>query len=242
MNIMIQPTNKTTVSFLKKQNGISKYGSYVKMCYDAMVHLKAHKGYDVSEDRLYERNYIISLSYIMGKYDGENDTMSGLIVGGDVNKYVFDHCLKTAEYELEEIKETKMFLDFSDNYVAPDFLIHKNNKIRDVNEKCQKIVIEAKTKPSLKENEFYRDFFKLNVYLSRLKFRYGIYLLINTSVSQINNYIKSYIDRGLYLSKKCKNRMLFLVHEKESEIPSLYVFKLDPIEYFKTKNDAYIIS
>ena len=40
--------------------------------------------------------------------------------------------------------ETKKVLDFSADYTAPDLVIHKNNRITDINERNQKIVIEAK--------------------------------------------------------------------------------------------------
>ena len=224
-------TNKTVISFLKKQDDISKYGSYIEMCYNAMTHLKKYKGVEVSDDKLYERNYIISLSYIMGKYDGKKEKMSGLIVGGDCNKYVFDECIRTATEQVERIKETKDVLGFSTHYVAPDFVIHKNNRIKDINERNQKIVIESKTKDNLLSKEFYDDFFKLNVYLSRLKFRYGIYLLINTSVNRVNGFIRDYLKNDFFISEKCKNRLLFLIQESESVNPALYVFKEDPRTY-----------
>ena len=229
---VIQKTAKNTfISFLKKQDDISKYGPYVEMCYNAMTHLKRYKGFEVSDDKLYERNYIISLSYMMGKYDGKEEKMSGLIVGGDINKYVFDECIKTATEKIEKIKKTKEVLGFSTNYVAPDFVIHKNNRIKDVNERNQKIIIESKTKNNLLSEEFFDDFFKLNVYLSRLKFRYGIYLLINTSFNRVNDFVRGYLENDYFISEKCKNRLLFLIQESESVNPALYVFKEDPKTY-----------
>lgn len=233
-------TNRTAISILKKQKDISRFGPYVEMCYNAMIHLKEHKGYKVSDDHLYERNYIIAISYMMGKYDGKEGIMSGLIVGGDVNKYVFDDCLRCASQENAKIESTRTNLHFTSNYVAPDFVIHKNNKIQDINERNQKIIIEAKTKKSIMSKEFYDDFFKLNVYLSCLKFRYGIYLLINTSITKVNRYINEYITNDCYISEKCKNRMLFLIQEKESDIPSLYGFRVDP-KIYQMKNDGNCI-
>lgn len=225
------PIDGTKMSFLKKIDDSSKYGLYVEMCYKAMEYLDEHKGYVVSDNKTYERNYIICLSYIMGKNDGKSDAMSGLIVGGDGNKYIFDDCFIQSEKENEQIKKTKKILGLDTNYVAPDFVIHKNNRINDIQGKYQKIIVEAKTTLSLKDDDFYRDFFKLNVYLNRLKFRYGIYLLINTSIDDINCFIKGYIDKCFYISEKCKNRMLFLIQEKECDTPSLYQFKIDPIRY-----------
>ena len=237
MNGMKNPTNKAIVSFLKKEGDISKFGPYVEMCYNSMIHLKDHKGYVVSDDYLYERNYIISLSYMMGKYDGKEDKMSGLIVGGDSNKFVFDNCMNLASNENEQINITRTSLGFTSNYVAPDFVVHKNNKIKDINERNQKVIIEAKTKNGLMSKEFHDDFFKLNVYLSRLKFRYGIFLLINTSITKVNCFINEYIAKDYYISEKCKNRILFLIQEKESVIPSLYGFRMDPKTY-QTKDDG----
>lgn len=237
MNRIKSPTNKTNISFLKQQDVISKYGPYVNMCYNAMIHLKEHKGYDVSEEHLYERNYIVSLSYIMGMYDGKDNKLSGVIVGGDINKVVFDNCMNLASEENEQINKTRTSLCFTSNYVAPDFVVHKNNKIKDIKERNQKIIIEAKTKKSLMSKDFYDDFFKLNVYLSRLKFRYGIYLLINTPIAKVNRFINEYIAKDYYISEKCKNRMLFLIQEKESDMPSLYGFRIDPKTY-QTKDDG----
>lgn len=224
-------TKETVISFLKKQDDISKYGPYVGMCYNAMTHLKKYNGFEVSDDKIYERNYIISLSYMMGKYDGKEEKMSGLIVGGDSNKYIFDECIRTAINEVYKIKKTKEILVFSTNYVAPDFVIHKNNRIKDINERNQKIVIESKTKDQLLPKEFFDDFFKLNVYLSRLKFRYGIYLLINTSVDRVNSFVGEYLKKDFFVSEKCKNRLLFLIQENKSVNPALYVFKEDPKTY-----------
>ena len=231
MERRLNNSKKDNLEFLKKQDNISLYGPYVEMCFNAMTHLKEHKSYEISDERLYERNYMISLSYMMGKYDGKEEKMSGLIVGGDSNKYVFGECLRTATDEVGKIMETKKVLDFSADYTAPDLVIHKNNRITDINERNQKIVIEAKTKKELLSNDFFDDFFKLNVYLSRLKFRYSIYLILNTSVSRIDKFIKSYIKADYYTCEKCKNRMLFLVQEKESVEPALFVFKKEPIIY-----------
>lgn len=224
-------SKKEKLDYLKKQNNISSYGPYVEMCYNAMIHLKEHKGHELLDGHMYERNFIISLSYMMGKYDGREKEMSGLIVGGECNKYIFDDCLILATKEDERINKTRTKLPFSANYVAPDLLIHKNVRIKDINGKYQKIIIEAKTKVKLQPKEFYIDFFKLNVFLSRLKFRYSIYLILNTSVSRIDDLIKKYIKAKYYTSEKCKNRMLFLVQEKESDVPALYVFKKKLVIY-----------
>jgi len=224
-------SKKEKLDYLKKQNNISSYGPYVEMCFNAMIHLKEYKGYEISDERLYERNYIISISYMMGKYDGKKEKMSGLIVGGEQRKDVFDNCLLATTEGDDRIEKTRNDLHFSSSYVEPDFIIHKNNRIKDINKKNQKIIIEAKTKAKLQPKEFYADFFKLNVFLSRLKFRYSIYLILNTSVSKIDDMIKTYIKAKYYTSEKCKNRMLFLVQEKESDVPALYVFKKKLVIY-----------
>ena len=231
MKRILNNSKKEKLEFLKKQDNVSLYGPYVEMCYNAMTHLKEHKGYEISDERLYERNYMISLSYMMGKYDGKEEKMSGLIVGGDSNKYVFGEYIRNAINEVKKIMKTKEILRFSADYIAPDFIIHKNNRIKDINERNQKIIIEAKTKNKLLPKDFFDDFFKLNVYLSRLKFRYSIYLILNTSVSSIDDLIKRYIRADYYTCEKCKNRMLFLVQEKESDVPALYVFKKEPVIY-----------
>ena len=56
--------------------------------------------------------------------DGNN-----LIFHTDEKIKVFDECIKTATEKIEKIKKTKEVLGFSTNYVAPDFVIHKNNRI-----------------------------------------------------------------------------------------------------------------
>lgn len=219
----------TTIYYLKKKEDISSYGLYVEMCYKAMLHLKEHKGFEVSDNKLYERNYIISLAYMVGKYDGKEEKMSGLIVGGDNNKSVFSEIYNIESDDKTKIECTRTFLKFSTDYVAPDFVIHKNNRIQDFNGRNQKLIIEAKTKSNLEFADFCRDFFKLNVYLSHLKFRYGIYLIINTPIEKINCFIHNYIVKRLYVSKKCKNRLLFLIQEKENDVPSLHIFNRNPL-------------
>ena len=201
---------------------------YVKLCYEAMRSCKESNSYNHSEndkDMIFERDFIISLAYAMGRLEAKRDTANYLI-GGEINKYVFDHYLRCESEKEELISKTQKQLDFKTDYVTPDFLIHKYKKIEEIKENGgQKLVIEAKTKRTLSDNDFYCDFFKLNVYLIRLNFEYAVYIMINQSVDSIDTMLDNYINKGFYVNNEGKKRLIFLIQDNEEEYPQSFQFK-----------------
>ena len=84
------------------------------------------------------------------------------------------------------------------------------------------MIIEAKTKKNLTNKEFGRDFFKLNLYIDRLKFQEAIYLIVNRTPQQINACIKNYIENGYYTSEQNLDKLWFFIQDGHNEDPVIY--------------------
>lgn len=201
---------------------------YVKLCSRAMCSCKESNSYSHSEndkDMIFERDFIISLAYNMGRLEEKEGHATNYLIGGEINKYVFDHYFRNESEKEKLIDETQKQLGFKTDYVTPDFLIHKYKKLDEIKKGGQKLVIEAKTKGTVNDNDFFNDFFKLNVYLVRLSFEYAVYILINQSVDSIDKMIDNYINKGFYVNTEWKDRLIFLIQENEKEYPQSFQFK-----------------
>lgn len=203
---------------------IASLDPYVRLCYEAMISCKESNSYNHSgDDMIFERDFVISLAYNMGRHEAGKTTQNYL-VGGEVNKSVFHHYFDKESENDEIISRTRTALDFQTQYVTPDFLIHKYKQIKEIKKGGQKLVIEAKTKSKLTVKEFNKDFFKLNVYLNRLCFEYAVYLLINQSVDSIDTFIAGYMEKDYYINKDVKGNLIFMIQEQESKNPQVFQF------------------
>ncbi len=206
--------------------GISKVDKYVKMCYNAMDQLINHKyliGSDSEENYIYERNLLISLAYFVGRND-RSKIGNCYLFGGEVNKHIFSHHFDNSEMEtdISWINYTKQELNFTTNYVSPDFLIHRYKKIDNIERGGQELIVEAKSKQNVNVEEFNRDLFKQNVYLTRLHFKHALCIFVNSTKDDIESRIGEYIRKGYYWSKDYYGKLLFLIQKDEDSHPKLY--------------------
>lgn len=206
--------------------GISKAGKYVRMCYDSMCQLIDNKyliGSELEKDYIYERNLLISIAYFIGR-NNCNKVGKGYLIGGEVNKHIFSHHFDNSEIETESvwINNTKLELDFNTDYVSPDFLIHKYKKIEDFEKGGQELIVEAKSRNNVSIDDFCRDLFKQNVYLTRLHFKHALCIFVNSTKNEIESKIENYIEKGYYWSKDYYGKLLFLIQENEDCHPKLY--------------------
>ena len=202
--------------------------TYLYYCFEAMKEL--HKSLDwicfheedMDDDdiQVYERNYIISLTTMLSR---KGLTLPGLI-NGEVAKSL-DAGSSKAKEEYVKIKRMKN-QEYSPNscYVFPDFLIHESHsKEQDTwTKENQHIIIEAKTKHIGDEQPFYLDFFKLNFYLKELNFESAIYIIVRTSVSDIQKYLSKYETGVDYLSNEAFDNLFFFVQENLKSEPKIY--------------------
>lgn len=210
---------------------------YLDYCFQAMNDLYKssewicfqEENMDDQDIQLYERNFIISLTTMLEKrrckFD-EDCSVSGLI-NGEIAKSLHE-ISKKAKDEYVKIKRKKK-KDFSPSscYVFPDFLIHESHS-KDQNTwttENQHIIIEAKTKHIDNAYSFFLDFLKLNFYLHELHFESAIYMIIRTSVSEIQDYLSKYEDEVDYLFDEAFNRLYFFVQEKIENEPIIYTIK-----------------
>ena len=214
-----------------KYIGKDRGGKYIRMCFDAIRQLRDSKyliGSEAEKDFIYERNLMISLAYLLGK-NNSNSIRPCYLIGGEVCKFIFDKAMMKADDDVNNnwIKETKEKLHFSSLYVSPDFLIHRYKKFEDIHKGGQKLIVEAKSKANIDLNEFKKDLFKLNVYLNRLQFERSLYILVNSTVNEIDSKIGQYIEKDLYWSENIKKKLYFLIQEKEESCPKLYMLRED---------------
>ena len=204
----------------------------MKKCFTAMRMLAANPNIvKINEDDnspTLERNYILSMVYQIGKSDylrGNTDIVFGsapYFVGGEANKLIpiLD----------ESAKKTSKDLHFAERdskiEVIPDLVIHNSHYPKAGNtEKGQYLALEAKTTKLLGQHYFNRDFFKLNLYLADLHFQNAVYLVINKSVSTIDDYIGTYKTNNYYLYFDIKRKVRFFIQEKD--VPEMYKLKRD---------------
>ncbi len=173
-----------------------------------------------------ERNYILSMVYNMGKSDFlREDTFfkfdsTSFFIGGET--------IKLISINDKKMERTGMALNFSFNgnkiEAIPDLVIHNshNPKSGDSDE-GQFLVLEAKTTRRLGEHYFMRDFFKLNLYLSRLHFQNAVSLVIDKPAKIIDDYIGTYKKEDYYWCDDVKSKLRLFIQEKDT--PEMYKLK-----------------
>lgn len=210
--------------------------------YGAIITNYSKEGNDSNRIEICERNYIIFLSYILGKMDS-NSTSSKisdkLYLNGEVYKRLdsmedkeinkafdrFNKLLEEKQKNKDNKCEEKQKKDKYKN-VRPDFVIHKSHN-EDYETKGQKLVIEAKTTSNLKEEDFCWDFIKLNAYIDNLKFKQAIYIIVNADIKDINKCLKSYSDKIKYTSNRI-DRLWFFIQNWNGK-------NMDPIRLYQVE-------
>lgn len=191
---------------------------YVSACYNVIKGLLPHDflQYGPVKSHLYERNYIIVMSYHLGC--DYSPLLEGDIVNGEL--------CKSIKIQSRNMRKTFENLKYS-NYdemasFIPDFVIHTNNPNRKLSIETQKLIMEAKTTPYLISKGFNWDFFKLNVYLNKLRYRNAVYLILNTPKVKIDKLLTSYFSEDYYYDKKQLHRFTFIIQESINTAPVIY--------------------
>lgn len=195
-------------------------GTYASMCFDAMCFL-AKNWYLVANSEhakapVLERNYVLSLVFQLGKMANQKSGFgTNVFPSGENNKHIDNH-----EYQISETYKDLYEKDFRHPFeVIPDLIIHTSHDERSIDSNGQHVILEAKTTKSLSKVAFFKDFFKINVYLCSLKFDNAIYLIVNTEKDKIESFIKLYFKNGLFWSKDELEKLLFLIQENKETKP-----------------------
>jgi len=216
------------LKYIEKVDSIENESEYVKKCFTAMRMIAANpnkvRNTEDDDSTTLERNYILSMVYNMGKSDFlREDTFfkfdsTSFFIGGET--------IKLISINDKKMERTGMDLNFNGNKIEaiPDLVIHNshNPKSGDSDE-GQFLVLEAKTTRRLGEHYFMRDFFKLNLYLSRLHFQNAVSLVINKPAKIIDDYIGTYKKKDYYWCDDVKSKLRLFIQEKNT--PEMYKLK-----------------
>ena len=177
---------------------------YLILCYDIMrIIQKDHKAVVSKPEKdnlkvIYERNYIITFSYLMGRKAGYSKLLSDKLVNGEITKefilYSQNHDYETRE----KIKPGR-------KHYCPDFVIHTSHEKSNKKYKGQYLIMEAKTTSELEKEDFYWDLFKLNLYVDKLDYDTAVYLIVNTPISKISEMVDEYNDNNYWYTSKIEN-------------------------------------
>lgn len=199
--------------------------TYASMCFEAMCSL-SRQLYLVTVNEhddapVLERNYVLSMVFQLGKNTGKDSNFGiNVFPSGENNKQI--------DLNLQEIGETYKDLYEKDLRhpleFIPDLVIHTSHDKRAKDSNGQCVILEAKTTNTLSKVAFFKDFFKLNVYLCSLNYENAIYLIVNTEKDKIENLIKLYLKNGLFMSKDKIEKLLFFIQDNKDTTP--YVCKL----------------
>lgn len=69
---------------------------------------------------------------------------------------------------------------------------------------------------------FYRDFFKLNVYLCSLSYKCAVYLIVNTEKDKIEKMANQYLSEEFYHIKAKLDSIYFFIQKDSNSIPKAY--------------------
>lgn len=204
---------------------------YPLKIYNAMCHIRDNKDTILIKTKfdkslIYERNYVISLVYQLGLSNNSDDNnfLSGAFVNGEIVKRINHKAGEVGKAYKKLVsmrpkpkgkKEKRINKIRKAEYanVMPDFLIHTSHFTNFTRDE-QLLIVEVKTTNDLKEEEFFWDFFKLNVYLDQLLYQNAIYIILNTSVDIIDDFLTEYIKKIKYTSEEACNRLWFFVQEE----------------------------
>ena len=217
-------------NYIERIDTFENESEYVKDCFSAMRMIAANpdsvKDIGNNSSSILERNYILSMVYNMGKLDGFRGETSfrfdstSYLIGGETIKYISPNDTK--------IEQTRKALKFSlkDNEieVIPDLVIHNSHNPKSgESDEGQFLVLEAKTTRRFGVHYFMRDFFKLNLYLSRLHFRNAVSLVVNKPARKIDDYIGSYKKKDYYWCDKTRDKLRLFI--QETDTPEMYKLK-----------------
>jgi hypothetical protein len=174
---------------------------------------------------IYERNYIITFAYLMGRKAGESKLLSDKFVNGELKK-------EFILYPQDDDFKTKAKIYPKRNYYCPDFVIHTSHERVNENYNGQHLIMEAKTTSDLKNKDFYWDLFKLNLYVEKLDYDTAVYLIVNTTISEVKSKVERYRKNKYWYSPKLRrldrrrndeeHHIYFLIQENVEKAPQIY--------------------
>lgn len=204
---------------------------YLILCYDIMrIIQKDHKAVVSKPEKdnlkgIYERNYVITFSYLMGRKAGYSKLLSDKFVNGEIIK---DFIL----YPQNDDDKTRRRIYPSRKYYCPDFVIHTSHENSNDNYVGQYLIMEAKTTSELKKKDFYWDLFKLNLYVDKLDYDTAVYLIVNTTISEVKSMVGEYDEKEYWYTSKIKNvqqlkdnkkhHIYFLIQESVEKQPKIF--------------------
>ncbi len=215
--------NRIEHEILEKCN--PKKESYVSLCFDAITQLSENRylitNTESDNEVILERNYILAMVFLMGKKTKDDESFgTNVFPSGENNKYICDN--------LNDIKETYNNLHSKELKgkfkVIPDLVIHTSHNPKSQYSKSQYVALEAKTTKQLGKVAFYRDLFKLNVYLCDLSYKDVVYLIVNTEKKKIEDLISQYFSNNYFYNKDKLNNIWFFIQENGESSP--YAYKL----------------
>lgn len=98
----------------------------------------------------------------------------------------------------------------------PDLIIHKS--IHSTLKEDQLFVAEIKTDPNITEDDFYADFFKVNLFMSELNFQYGAFIAANIDCSKIIQWLCNYLSDNLFINQSNQKIYLICINKEVSRI------------------------
>lgn len=205
---------------------------YVKLCRTIMCQIKkdhmkvlSNPSSNPELEQIYERNYILVFSYLMGQKTGRESKykfLSQKLVNGEVNKYI-------SLAPDDDAYKSRNILKPGRQYFCPDFLIHLSHDNPCENYEGQYMIMEAKTTSKLKQEDFDWDLFKLNLYVEKLDFDTAIFLIVNTSCSDVATMVNNYkfwysdkLDSTKQEAKRNDPHIYFLIQGNVKEEPKIY--------------------
>lgn len=186
---------------LKKIAATTHLPNLLRKCIVAMQNVSINEC-NIGEGRNAERNYVSTLRCrICGeaKFEGGYSCM----ISNDV--------VKTIDLSFEEMGHTIKKLNIKSKNFFPDLIFHESHDYEDCNPEHQHMVCEVKTCKNVSFNDFAKDFFKLNVYVSnQLNYKIAVYIMVHFKENLLLKRFEHYVNEG-YWACSDFDKIYFLV-------------------------------
>lgn len=218
---------------------------YLRVFYNVMSKIGEQYGPIVTKEgkspfkkEICERNYIIYISFILGCMYGNKLLESKDYINGEIYKHLnsFSDKSKDAYEKFLKFKNSRKKKEggqneqlFDDLNVRPDFVIHDSHS-EDYETIGQKLIVEAKSSLYLDDVDFCWDLMKLNFYLEKLKFHNCIYMIVNTTKTEIQKMIDLYTTNINYYSNDLPNLWFFVQNQDKDQMLPVELYQLSKVE------------
>ena len=217
-----------SLKYLEETSSDNLDNIYLKCLLRAIRNINSKEVY--TEHKIEERNFVTYLFLHIRCLLCEKGIKIGSIPLITIENNKIIHSDEYDNNDIDSFKETaKHFnIDIENNSFScqPDLIIHEEHNSKNLTTDRQHLIIEAKTKTYGKK-KFDKDFFKLNSYISKLMFRNAVFLSIGKPVEKIETLIKSYIDKGYYISNEYKRIYFVICPDAENFNKDIAVYTLN---------------